>query len=109
MKRTLLDITNQISRDTSLTILSPYNLEDSTYSIWIAKGWRFRDILREVEYRKTQDRLRVLINTQHINSRDFLVETISDGILIKFIKSNFEYVLDTLDEIVITGDIEKYA
>jgi hypothetical protein len=109
MKRTLLDITNVISRNVPRVILIPYNLNDSTYWIWIAKGWRFAPILREVEYRTKQDRLRIRINTQNINPRDYITEMASDGLLVKFIKSRFEYPLDTLDEIVVGGDLEKYA
>jgi hypothetical protein len=109
MKRTLLDITNVISRNVPRVILTPYNLTDSTYSVWIAKGWRFAPILREVEYRTNQDRLRIRINTHNINPRDYITETISEGLLVKFIKSQFEYPLDNLDEIVVGGDLEKYA
>lgn len=109
MKRTLLYITNVISRNVPIVILTPYDLTDSTYSVWIAKGWRFAPLLREVEYRTNQDRLRIRINTHTINPRDYVTETISEGLLVKFIKSHFEYPLDTLDEIVVGGDLEKYA
>lgn len=109
MKRTLLDITNIINRNVVTAYLKPINLSDNTYSIWLADGYRFADVIREVEIRKTQSRVKVRINTQYINSKDFVIEQGSNGILIKFIKSNFEYTLDTLDEIVISGDIEKYA
>lgn len=109
MKRTLLDITNIISRTVPKTILTPYDLNDNTYSIWIARGWRFAHILREIEYRTNQDRVAIRINTQNINPRDFICEIVSDGILIKFIKANFEYPLDNQDEIILTGDLEKYA
>jgi hypothetical protein len=44
-----------------------------------------------------------------ISNRDFLVEESSNGLLIKFIKSNFEFNLDDNDYIEIIGDIEKYA
>jgi hypothetical protein len=109
MKRTLLDITNGISRNLATVILTPYNLDDSIHSIWIARGWRFVEILREMGIRPEQDRIKLFINTQHINPRDFLIETGTDGIIIKFIKFRFEYQLDRLDEILIIGDIEKYA
>jgi hypothetical protein len=109
MKRTLLDITQKISRKVNKTILSPKDLNNSTYYIFEAKGWRFVEILREIEYRTTQDRLSVYINTQGINARDYIVEQNGSGLFIKFIKSNFEFELDNDDYIEIKGDIERYA
>jgi hypothetical protein len=109
MKRTLLDITQKLSRKKQHTTLTAKNLTDSTYWIFEAKGWKFVDILREVEHRKSQDRLLVYINTQSITPRDFIIETGSDGLLVKFIKSKFEYTLEEGDEIQIEGDIEQYA
>ena len=52
MKRSLLDITQKMFRKPGNAILTPKNLSDSTYSIWEATGWKFVDILREIEYRK---------------------------------------------------------
>lgn len=109
MKRTLLDITQKISRSPKKFVLTPKDLTNSTYSIWEAKGWRFVEVLREIEYRETQDRLKVIVNTQHISAEDYIVEQGSEGLLIKFIKENFEFNLDNDDFIEVTGDIEQYA
>jgi len=109
MKRSLLDITQKISRNPGKTNLTPKDLSNSTYWIFEATGWRFVDILREIEYRTTQDRLQVYINTQSISPRDYIVEDGGNGLLIKFKKSNFEYQLDAQDYIQIEGDIEQYA
>ncbi len=109
MKRSLLDITQKISRKSGDVQLTPKDLNNPTYSIWEAKGWRFVDILREIEYRVTQDRIRIIINTQHISAKDYIVEQGSEGLLIKFIKANFEFDLDDDDYIEVTGDIEQYA
>lgn len=109
MKRSLLDITQKISRKVSKVILTPKNLTDSTYWIWEATNWRFVDILREVELRETQDRVSVYINTQAISARDYIVESTSTGLQFKFIKSNFEFQLDETDYIEVKGDIEQYA
>ena len=103
------DITQKISRNPGKTNLIPKDLTNSTYWIFEATGWRFVDILREVEYRTTQDRLKIYINTQSISARDYEVEEGGNGLLIKFIKSNFEYQLDAQDYIQIEGDIEQYA
>ena len=109
MKRSLLDITQKISRKPGKVVLTPKDLTNSTYSIWEATGWRFVDILREIQYRTTQDRLKIYINTQSISARDYIVEEGGNGLLIKFIKNNFQFDLDNDDYIQIEGDIEQYA
>ena len=109
MKRSLLDITQKISRNTGKAVLTPKDLTNSTYWIFEATGWRFVIILREIEYRTTQDRLQVYINTQSINGTDYIVEDGGNGLLVKFIKSRFEFILDDDDYIEIKGDIEQYA
>jgi hypothetical protein len=109
MKRSLLDITQKISRNPGKTILTPKDLTNSTHFIYEATGWRFVSILREIEYRTTQDRLQVYINTQAISGTDYIVEEGGNGLLIKFIRSEFQYNLDSQDYIEIKGDIEQYA
>ena len=109
MKRSLLDITQKISRNPGKTNLNPKDLTNSTYWIFEATGWKFVDILREIQYRTTQDRLKIYINTQSISARDYIIEEGGNGLLIKFIKNNFEYQLDAQDYIQIEGDIEQYA
>ncbi len=109
MKRSLLDITQKLSRKPGKTVLTPYNLTDSTYYIYEAKGWRFVSLLREIEYRSTQDRVTVYINTLSISNVDFVIEQTASGLLFKFIKNNFEYQLDDDDYIEVKGDIERYA
>ena len=109
MKRSLLDITQKISRRVNKVVLTPKNLNDSTYFIFEATGWRFVSLLREIEFRSEQDRLKIYINTQSISARDYIVEESGTGLLIKFIKNNFEYDLDSVDYIQIEGDIEQYA
>ena len=109
MKRSLLDITQKISRNPGKAVLTPKDLTNATHFIFEATGWRFVDILREIQYRTTQDRLQVYINTQAISARDYIVEEGGSGLLIKFIKSNFEFNLDNNDYIEIKGDIEQYA
>ena len=109
MKRSLLDITQKISRNPSKAVLTPKDLTNATHFIFEATGWRFVDILREIQYRTAQDRLQVYINTQSISARDYIVEDGGNGLLLKFIKSNFEYILENDDYIEIEGDIEQYA
>ncbi len=84
-------------------------LERHSNAIWEAKGWKFVDVLREVENRINQDRIRVIINTQYISARDYIVEQGQDGLIFKFIKNRFGFNLDDDDYIEVTGDIEQYA
>ena len=109
MKRSLLDITQKISRNPGKTNLIPKDLINSTYWIYEAKGWKFVDILRELQFRTTQDRLKIYVNTQSISARDYIVEESGNSLLIKFIKSHFEFDMDDNDYIQIEGDIEQYA
>lgn len=109
MKRTLLDITKKISRNPQEVVLTAKDLNDNSYWIFEAIGYKFVDILREIELRETQDRILIFINTQSISPRDYIVENGSRGLIVKFIKSNFEYPLDEFDYIEARGDIEKYA
>jgi hypothetical protein len=109
MKRNLLDITQKMFRNPANVILIPKDLNDSTYWIFEATGWKFVDLLREIEYREEQDRVRVYINTQNISARDYIIEMGSNGLLFKFIKNRFEYNLDITDYIEVKGDMEQYA
>ena len=108
MKRSLLDITQKISRNPGKINLTPKDLTNSIYWIFEATGWKFVDILREIQYRTTQDRLKIYINTQS-SPKDYIVEEGGNGLLIKFIKNNFQFNLDSNDYIQIEGDIEQYA
>ena len=109
MKRSLLDITQKISRNPGKTNLTPKDLSHPDYWIFEATGWRFVDILREIELRESQDRLRVYINTQNISARDYIVEQSGTGLLLKFKRDSFGYQLDSQDFIEVKGDIERYA
>jgi hypothetical protein len=109
MKRSLLDITKKISRTPIKAVLTAKDLDNSTYWIFEARGYKFVDVLREIELRTTQDRVTIYVNTQNISARDYVIEQGGDGLLVKFIKNNFEYQLDTDDYIEIKGDIEQYA
>ena len=109
MKRSLLDITQKMFRKRIMAVLTPKDLNHADYWIYEAIGYRMVDILREIEFRQTQDRLLVMVNTQSISPRDYIFEVGSNGLLIKFIKSRFEFELDDDDYIEIHGDIEKYA
>ena len=109
MKRSLADITQKLFRKPLMAVLIPKDLNHSDYWIYEATGYRLVSILREIELRESQDRILVMINTQGISPRDYIVEESGSGLLIKFIKDRFEFDLDNDDYIEIHGDIEKYA
>lgn len=109
MKRSLLDITQKLFRKPIMAVLIPKDLNHPDYWIFEAPNHRLVNILREIELRESQDRILVMINTQGITPRDYIIEEGGNGLLIKFIKSNFEFQLDDDDYIEIHGDIEKYA
>jgi hypothetical protein len=109
MKRSLLDITQKISRKVNKVVLTESNLTDTYYAIFEAKGWKFVDVLREVEFRDSQDRVMISVNTQTITPRDYVIEMGNSGLVVKFIKHQFEYQLDGNDYIEMKGDIEQYA
>jgi len=109
MKRSLADITQKLFRKPLMAVLIPKDLNHSDYWIYEATGYRLVSILREIELRESQDRILVMINTQGISPRDYIVEETGNGLLIKFIKDRFEFELDDNDYVEIHGDIEKYA
>ena len=109
MKRTLLDITQKVSRKIYLTRIDPYDLTNNTYWIYIASGWKFVDLLPEMEIPDGNYKLFITINTQYVSPKDYDIEQKQEGIAIKFKKANFPYTLTESDFIEIKGDIEKYA
>lgn len=109
MKRTLSDITKKISRNPVKVVITAKDLDNPNYWIFEATGYKFVSVLREIELRTIQDRITVYINSQNVSANDFIVEEGDSGLLVKFIKNNFEYQLDNFDYIEIKGDIEKYA
>jgi len=86
MKRSLLDITQKMFRKRIMAVLTPKDLNHSDYWIYQATGYKLVDVLREIEYRESQDRLLVMINTQGISPRDYDIEEGGNGLLIKFKK-----------------------
>ena len=109
MKRSLADITQKLFRKPTMAVLIPKDLNHPTYWIYEAPKHRLVNILREIELRESQDRILVMVNTQGISPRDYIVEETGNGLLIKFIKDRFEFELDDNDYVEIHGDIEKYA
>ena len=75
MKRSLLDITQKISRNPGKTNLTPKDLTNSTYWIFEATGWRFVDILREIQYR-INNHNKAVFHLHSISVREFMTKAI---------------------------------
>jgi hypothetical protein len=58
------------------------------------------------EFRKPKARFDVFINGQYIREIDYKIEAIDNFLYIKFIKSNFQFILDETDIIKLNGDLE---
>ena len=67
------------------------------------------------KFRKTTARFDVFINGLFIREQDYILETEGNGLIIKFIRSNFPefdrfgnpYTIDDTDEVKINGDLEN--
>lgn len=77
------------------------------YHIFSLDGAQFKDLKTELrEYRPEHARFDIFINGQWILEQDYILEQDDKDILVKFIKENFSYTLDSDDKITIKGDIQ---
>ena len=87
--------------------LSPHNLNHSTFSIWKLEDGKMKDLDLQVRSKRPEHaRFDIFINGQYILEADYIFEHDGKNLLIKFIKENFSYSLDSSDEIKIEGDIQ---
>jgi hypothetical protein len=104
MKNSFLDMVNTYNTDNQA--LCTFKSVDETYYTFVAKFWFFKLYLREIKRQKNENRILVYINTVIINPVDYLIEESSDGVNIKFKKSNFPYVLNERDKVYLSADVE---
>lgn len=102
MKRDLLGMTKELYRSPISVKLTPTDLTDSTYWIFTAVGFSAINPLIEMSF-DTMDKLVITINNQQIAQKDYVLQNTEDGVIVKFIKSNFSYGLDSIDDIQIHG------
>ena len=87
--------------------LTPVNLTHPNYFIWKVPGVKMKDLnLNLRKNRKEHSRFDIFINGQFILERDYITEQKNNDLLVKFIRANFPYDLESDDDIKIEGDIE---
>ena len=81
-----------------------YDLSDETYFIFIIDGYVLVDNTLRGTLTNVVEKSRVDINGQAILPVDYILEN-HDGnsVLVKFIKTNFPFVIDGTDDIRVTG------
>ena len=87
--------------------LTPENMNHPLYWIWKLANGRMKDLdilLRD--FRPEHARFDIFINGQYILEKDYITEHNGKDFLVKFLKSNFPYVLEANDDIKIEGDID---
>ena len=104
MKNSFLDMINVYNTDNQA--LCTFKSVDDTYYTFVAKSWFFKLYFREINRIKNENRILVYINTIIINPVDYIIEEISDGVNIKFKKSNFPYDLNSVDKVYLSADVE---
>lgn len=83
------------------------NLSDPNYYIWKLENAKMKDLNQNLRnYRPEHARFDIFINGQWILEQDYILEQDDKDILVKFIKENFSYTLDSDDKITIKGDIQ---
>lgn len=87
--------------------LTPVDLTHPNYFIWKAPGVKMKDLnLNLRKNRKEHSRFDIFINGQFILERDYITEQKNNDFLVKFVRANFPYNLESDDDIKIEGDIE---
>ena len=111
----LKDIMKQVNEPNEFE-LTAYDLTHPFYWIYKVNNVRIKTLYAPLEkFRKPSARYDVFINGLFIKEDDFILEGEGNGLVIKFIKSQFPelerfgnpYILDETDEVKIKGDIEN--
>lgn len=103
----LKKILEQINEPNELTLI-PFDLNHPIYYIWKSENTKLKDLdsnLRSI--RKEDARFDIFINGQYVLNKDYVFEQVGNDFHIKFIKSNFPYVIDETDVIKVEGDIDN--
>lgn len=89
-------------------LLEPHNLTHGLYWVWKLPNARLKDLdllLRPL--RPEHARFDIFINGQFIVEEDYFYEQIGRDIYINFKRANFDYEIESTDEIKIEGDIDR--
>lgn len=88
--------------------LENYDGGHPQYHIWILKNAKFKDLHKNLRRERPEHaRFDIFINGQWILEQDYILEQQNNDILVKFKKSNFEYILESTDIITIVGDLQS--
>jgi len=87
--------------------LSAHNLTHPNYYIFKIENVKMKDLnLNLRPFRKEHARFDIFINGQYILERDYITEQNGKDFHVKFLKSNFPYVLSSNDDIKLEGDLD---
>mgnify|MGYP001084371839 CR=1 FL=1 len=87
--------------------LTPENMNHPLYWIWKLANGRMKDLDTLLRgFRPEHARFDIFINGQYILEKDYITAHNGKDFLVKFLKSNFPYVLEASDDIKIEGDID---
>lgn len=85
--------------------LASYDLTHPIYWIWILRNAVINDLAPHLRKNvKEHARFNVFVNGQFIGPKDYIIEQFGNSILVKFKRSNFDYILEKSDRIKIEGD-----
>ena len=87
--------------------LEPVDLTNPIHFVWKVPGVKMKDLNSNLlKNRKEHSRFDIFINGQFILERDYETEQKNNDFLVKFIRANFPFNLESSDDIKIEGDIE---
>ena len=86
MKRSVLDITKKLYRSNNRIRLDVHDLTDTNYYIFKKIGYRFSEVIYEMNTINAKDLIKLTINNVFIPNDDFIIESDNNSITIKLIK-----------------------
>jgi hypothetical protein len=87
--------------------LAPYDLSHQLYWMFILRNAVIKDLAPNLRKNvKEHARFDVFVNGQFIGPRDYIIEQFGGDILVKFKRSNFDYILEDSDTIKLEGDFQ---
>ena len=102
----LVKILEQVHEPDEFQLVA-HDLNHGLYYIWKLENAKMKDLNVNLrEFRKEHARFDIFINGQYILEDDYIQEHSGKNLLVKFKKSNFDFILEEDDVIKIEGDIQ---
>lgn len=102
----LVKILEQVHEPDEFQLVA-HDLNHGLYYIWKLENAKMKDLNVNLrEFRKEHARFDIFINGQYILEKDYITAHNGKDFLVKFLKSNFPYVLEVGDDIKIEGDLD---